>query len=59
MIKDVGATWVILGHSERRSIFGENDQARALNASKARHTRPVIVGWPSFDVILSADNIVG
>lgn len=26
MIKDVGATWVILGHSERRSIFGENDQ---------------------------------
>jgi len=29
MIKDVGATWVILGHSERRSIFGETDQVRA------------------------------
>jgi len=26
MIKDVGATWVILGHSERRSIFGETDE---------------------------------
>nr|CAG4644237.1 EOG090X0BSC [Lepidurus arcticus] len=26
MILDVGATWVILGHSERRSIFGESDQ---------------------------------
>jgi triosephosphate isomerase len=23
MIKDVGATWVILGHSERRHVFGE------------------------------------
>jgi len=30
MIKDVGATWVILGHSERRSLFGENDQVRAV-----------------------------
>ena len=26
MIKDVGAEWVILGHSERRNVFGENDQ---------------------------------
>lgn len=26
MIKDVGADWVILGHSERRQIFGESDQ---------------------------------
>ncbi|OLY80513.1 Triosephosphate isomerase, cytosolic [Smittium mucronatum] len=25
MLKDVGATWVILGHSERRSIFKESD----------------------------------
>jgi len=30
MIRDVGATWVILGHSERRSIFGETDQVRAV-----------------------------
>ena len=25
MIKDLGLTWVILGHSERRSLFGETD----------------------------------
>jgi triosephosphate isomerase len=26
MLKDVGAGWVILGHSERRHVFGESDQ---------------------------------
>jgi len=26
MLKDVGANWVILGHSERRHVFGEGDQ---------------------------------
>lgn len=26
MIKDVGCKWVILGHSERRHVFGESDQ---------------------------------
>lgn len=26
MIKDIGANWVILGHSERRTIFGEKDE---------------------------------
>ena len=26
MIKDCGAEWVILGHSERRHVFGESDQ---------------------------------
>lgn len=25
-IKDVGATWVLLGHSERRTIFNESDE---------------------------------
>lgn len=25
MIKDVGAEWVILGHSERRNVFNETD----------------------------------
>jgi len=25
MIKDVGCKWVILGHSERRNVFGESD----------------------------------
>lgn len=26
MIQDVGCHWVILGHSERRNVFGESDQ---------------------------------
>lgn len=26
MIKDCGADWVILGHSERRHVFGESDE---------------------------------
>ncbi|OMJ28211.1 Triosephosphate isomerase [Smittium culicis] len=34
MLKDVGATWVILGHSERRSIFNESDEAIA---EKTKH----------------------
>lgn len=33
MIKDNGAHWVVLGHSERRHIFGEKD---ALIAEKAK-----------------------
>ncbi|KAF8774871.1 Triosephosphate isomerase like protein [Argiope bruennichi] len=34
MIKDVGSEWVILGHSERRAIFKEDD---ALIAEKTAH----------------------
>lgn len=33
-LKDVGATWVILGHSERRQVFGESDE---LIAQKVVH----------------------
>lgn len=28
MVKDLGLPWVILGHSERRSIFKESDEVR-------------------------------
>jgi triosephosphate isomerase len=34
MLKDVGCTWTIIGHSERRSIFGESD---ALLSEKLRY----------------------
>jgi len=28
MLKEAGCTWVILGHSERRSLFNENDEVK-------------------------------
>lgn len=28
MIKDVGVNWVIIGHSERRNVFGESDEVQ-------------------------------
>lgn len=34
MIKDAGCDWVILGHSERRNVFGESDE---LVAEKVAH----------------------
>lgn len=27
-LKDIGCKWVVLGHSERRHIIGEDDQVR-------------------------------
>ena len=30
MIKDCGGDWVILGHSERRHVFGETDELVSL-----------------------------
>ena len=28
MLKEIGCTWVILGHSERRILFHEDDEVR-------------------------------
>jgi len=36
MLKDAGATWVILGHSERRQHHGETDSMVAAKAQAAR-----------------------
>jgi triosephosphate isomerase len=35
MLKDAGCTWVILGHSERRQIFGETDEGVAEKTAAA------------------------
>jgi len=35
MLKDAGLNWVILGHSERRHVFGESDQTVASKVKMA------------------------
>jgi len=35
MLKDAGAEWVIVGHSERRQIFGEGDELVAKKLARA------------------------
>ncbi len=32
MLKDVGVEWVILGHSERRNVFGETDEVSGITS---------------------------
>jgi triosephosphate isomerase len=40
MLRDAGATWVILGHSERRRLYGETDEVVARKAAAAMTTGP-------------------
>jgi triosephosphate isomerase (TIM) len=40
MLRDAGATWVILGHSERRQILGETDAVVARKTAAAMTTGP-------------------
>ncbi len=44
MIRDLGATWVILGHSERRQIYGETDAivAKKTAVAMASGPRPIV-----------------
>jgi triosephosphate isomerase len=35
MLKDVGCTWTIIGHSERRQLFGETDETVAKKVTAA------------------------
>ena len=38
LLADLGVTWVILGHSERRAIIGESDQlVRSTLSTVSRH----------------------
>lgn len=43
MLQDAGATWVILGHSERRQLFGETDEAvaRKVASAMSAEIRPI------------------
>lgn len=44
MLKDAGALFVIIGHSERRRLFGETDQSvqRKVTASLAAQLTPIV-----------------
>ncbi len=44
MLKDAGASWVILGHSERRQLFGETDASVAakVGAAFAAQIKPIV-----------------
>lgn len=44
MLKDAGATWVIIGHSERRQLFGETDAgvAEKTKAALDADLRPIV-----------------
>lgn len=44
MLKDAGAAWVILGHSERRQHFGETDEivARKVASALSAELRPIV-----------------
>ncbi len=44
MLKDVGCAYVIVGHSERRTLYGEGDQltARKFAAAQARGLIPIL-----------------
>lgn len=35
-LKDFGVEWVIIGHSERRNVFGETDEQVGLKVKRAQ-----------------------
>ena len=44
MLKDVGCDYVIVGHSERRALYGEDDVlvARKFAAAQSRGLMPIL-----------------
>ena len=42
MIKDCGGDWVILGHSERRHVFGESDELVSQKTSPSLNSNHFI-----------------
>lgn len=62
MIRDFGATFAIVGHSERRQFYGEHDETVALRAKSAlaHGIRPIVcVGESTYFESDEAFDIVG
>lgn len=51
MLKDAGASWVILGHSERRQLLGETDDfvAEKVEAATKAELRPIVCVGETLD----------
>ncbi|WP_020407731.1 triose-phosphate isomerase [Hahella ganghwensis] len=51
MLKEVGVEWVIIGHSERRALFGERNEDVAAKVSKvlAAGLRPIVCVGETLD----------
>jgi len=51
MIRDIGATLVLIGHSERRQLFGETDESvnRKLKAALRDGLRPIVCVGETLD----------
>lgn len=46
MLRDLQVHWVILGHSERRALFGETDQVPCRTACTPSLLSSPILQWP-------------
>lgn len=44
MLKSVGCTYVLCGHSERRSVFGDSDETVNKKVPHSLKTRRLILG---------------
>lgn len=58
MIKDVGVTWVILGHSERRHVFGESDEVRSLTFLSLRLFSSYVMALENWHFDYSQEGVV-
>merc|ERR1719248_200001 len=50
-VKDAGLEWVLLGHSERRKLYGETEEILATKLSKAMEAGLKVIYCKTNDVI--------